>query len=38
MAAKDYEFYPAAMSGRVYLARRTKSKERNESGQTPCYR
>ncbi len=26
MAAKDYEFYPAAMSGRVYLARRTKSK------------
>lgn len=27
MPAKDYEFYPAAVSGRVYLTKRTKSKE-----------
>lgn len=26
MAAKDYEFYPAAFTGRVYLAKKIKSK------------
>ena len=25
MAAKDYEFYPAALSGQVYLAKKTKT-------------
>ena len=25
MAAKDYEFYPAALTGQVYLAKKTKT-------------
>ncbi len=25
MAAKDYEFYPAALSGQIYLAKKTKT-------------
>lgn len=26
MAAKDYKFYPSALTGHVYLAKKTKSK------------